>query len=75
MRILSQAYSGSERAEFYRFMRSIDALKVTMKGNTSIILPYDSPLGQWFVGYDMAAGATVQSGNAENAGNAGNARN
>ena len=54
MRILSEAYTGADRAEFYRFMRSIDALKITMKGSTSIILPYDSPLGQWFVGYGTA---------------------
>jgi membrane protease subunit HflC len=52
MRVLSDAYSGSERADFYKFMRSLDALKVTMKGSTSVILPYDSPLGQWFVKYE-----------------------
>ena len=62
MRILSEAYSGSERAEFYRFMRSIDALKATMKGSTSIILPYDSPLGQWFVGYETVNNGLVSSG-------------
>jgi len=62
MRTLSDAYSGNDRAEFYRFMRSIDALKITMKGNTSIILPYDSPLGQWFVGYGDRAGANETSG-------------
>ncbi len=52
MRILSEAYRGSDRAEFYTFMRSIDALKATMKGSTSIVLPYDSPLGKWFMGYE-----------------------
>ena len=56
MKILSDAYSGTERAEFYRFLRSIDALKVTMKGSTSVILPYDSPLGKWFVGYGETGG-------------------
>ncbi|MCL2163233.1 MAG: protease modulator HflC, partial [Oscillospiraceae bacterium] len=61
MRILSDAYSGEDRAEFYKFMRSIDALKATMKGQTSIILPYDSPLGKWFVGYETATSTDVEA--------------
>jgi membrane protease subunit HflC len=49
MRILSQAYGDSERADFYTFVRALDAAKVTMKGeNKTLFLPADSPLAQIF---------------------------
>ncbi len=50
MRILAQAYNGEERAAFYEFLRTLDALKVTMKGDKTIILPIDSPLTRIFIG-------------------------
>ncbi len=51
MRILSEAYNSSERQEFYEFTRSLDALKVTMKGSgKTLFLPIDSPLTKIFVG-------------------------
>lgn len=51
MRILSEAYNSTERQEFYEFLRSLDALKVTMKGgNKTLFLPIGSPLTQMFIG-------------------------
>ncbi|MCI8649982.1 MAG: protease modulator HflC [Anaerotruncus sp.] len=49
MRILSQAYADQERADFYSFVRSLDAAKVSMKGeNKTLVLSKDSPLAQIF---------------------------
>jgi membrane protease subunit HflC len=49
MRILADAYSGEDRAEFYEFIRAMDALKVAMNGDKTLILPIESPLTKWFV--------------------------
>jgi len=49
MKILAEAYKGEERAEFYEFIRSLDALKLSMKGDKTLILPIDSPLTKWFI--------------------------
>ena len=49
MRILREAFNSPERMEFYEFVRSLDALKITMKGDKTLVLPYDSPLTRWFV--------------------------
>lgn len=49
MRILSEAYEDESRQEFYSFVRSLDALKVSMKGgNKTVILSPDSPLASIF---------------------------
>ncbi|MCR5685878.1 MAG: protease modulator HflC [Lachnospiraceae bacterium] len=48
MRILSQAYNTTERADFYTFVRALDASKQAMKGDKTIILNSDSPLAQIF---------------------------
>ena len=49
MRILSEAYSDPARTEFYSFVRSLDAIKITMTGdNKTLILSPDSPLAQIF---------------------------
>ncbi|MDR1532487.1 MAG: protease modulator HflC [Clostridiales bacterium] len=48
MRLLAEAYSGPERMEFYEFIRSMDALKKSMVGEKTLILPMDSPLTKWF---------------------------
>ena len=48
MRILSQAYNTEERADFYTFVRSLDAAKQSMKGNKTLILNSESPLAQIF---------------------------
>ena len=51
MRILAQAYSEEERSEFYSFVRSLDALKVSMRGgDKTVILSPDSPIAQIFEG-------------------------
>ena len=48
MRILSGAYNTESRAEFYTFVRSLDAAKRSMSGDKTIILNSDSPLAQIF---------------------------
>lgn len=51
MRILSEAYADESKQEFYSFVRSLDALKVSMQGNNkTIILSPDSPIAQIFYG-------------------------
>ena len=49
MRILSEAYADESRADFYSFVRSLDAAKISMSGdNKTLILTPDSPLAQIF---------------------------
>jgi len=51
MRILSEAYNDASKQEFYTFVRSLDALKLSMKGgNKTVILSPDSPIAQIFYG-------------------------
>ncbi|MDO4522766.1 MAG: protease modulator HflC [Eubacteriales bacterium] len=51
MKILSEAYSDTDKTEFYSFVRSLDALKTSMSGESkTIVLPQDSPIAQAFVG-------------------------
>lgn len=51
MRILSEAYSDESRADFYSFVRALDAAKASLTGeNKTLILPPDSPLAQIFTG-------------------------
>ena len=51
MRILSEAYSDPSRQEFYSFVRSLDALKISMEGGSkTVILSPDSPIAQIFYG-------------------------
>ena len=51
MRILSEAYNDASKADFYSFVRSLDAVKTTMTGqNKTIILSLDSPIAQIFYG-------------------------
>ena len=51
MRILSEAYSDVSKQDFYSFVRSLDALKVSMEGgNKTVILSPDSPIAQVFYG-------------------------
>lgn len=51
MRILSEAYKEESRSDFYSFVRSLDALKKSMKGNNKkVILDKDSPIAQIFYG-------------------------
>ena len=48
MRILSEAYNTQDRADFYSFVRALDAAKKAMKGEKTLILCKDSPLAQIF---------------------------
>lgn len=49
MRILSEAYADPSRTEFYSFVRSLDAIKISMTGdNKTLILSPDSPIAKIF---------------------------
>ena len=49
MRIMSEAYNDEFKADFYSFIRSLDALKNSVKGgDKTVILDKDSPLVQIF---------------------------
>lgn len=49
MRILSEAYNDPEKADFYIFLRSLDAAKKTMTGNNkTLIIDETSPIAQLF---------------------------
>ena len=49
MKILSKAYNNQEKADFYTFVRSLDAAKLTMTGeNKTLILSKGSPIAQIF---------------------------
>lgn len=51
MKILAQAYGEEDRSEFYSFVRSLDALKTSMKGeDKTVILSADSLIAQIFEG-------------------------
>ena len=47
MKTLAKAYNNAEKADFYNFVRSLDALKASLKGNNkTIILDKDSELAK-----------------------------
>ena len=49
MRILSEAYNDPEKADFYIFLRSLDAAKATMTGNNkTLLIDETSPIAQIF---------------------------
>lgn len=49
MRILSETYNDQEKADFYLFLRSLDAAKATMTGdNKTLIIDESSPIAQLF---------------------------
>lgn len=51
MRILSEAYADESKQDFYSYVRSLDALKISMQGgNKTVILSPDSPIAQIFYG-------------------------
>lgn len=52
MQILSDAYNDGSKADFYNFVRSLDAAKASLKnGNNTLILDKSSPMAQIFYGY------------------------
>jgi membrane protease subunit HflC len=49
MRILGEAYNDPDKAEFYLFLRALDAAKITMAGNNkTLIIDETSPIAQIF---------------------------
>lgn len=42
MKIIAAAYSSEDRVQYYEFIRSLEALKTTMQGDKTIILPADN---------------------------------
>lgn len=49
MRILSKAYNNQDKADFYSFVRQLDAMKATLKnGDDTIVLDKDSPIAELF---------------------------
>ena len=49
MRILSEAYNDEGKADFYGFVRQLDAVKATLKnGDNTIVLDKDSPIAELF---------------------------
>ncbi len=47
MRILSDAYNDEDKADYYNFMRSLDAVKASLTGdNKTLILNADSELAR-----------------------------
>ena len=49
MKILSDAYNDQEKADFYIFVRQLDAIKATLKdGDNTIVLDKDSPIAEIF---------------------------
>lgn len=48
MRILSEAYGSSEKAEFYSYVRALDAAKVAFSNDDVLYLNEDSPLAALF---------------------------
>ncbi|MCC8060880.1 MAG: protease modulator HflC [Clostridiales bacterium] len=53
MQILSGAYNDADKADFYNFVRSLDAAKASLKsGDNTLILDKSSPIAQIFYGYE-----------------------
>ena len=51
MRVLSEAYNDESKQDFYSFVRSLDAVKASMRGgNKTVLLSPDSPIAQIFYG-------------------------
>ena len=49
MKILSNAYNDKDKAEFYSFVRQLDAVKATLKnGDNTIVLDKNSPIAEIF---------------------------
>lgn len=49
MKILSKAYNDESKAEFYTFVRQLDAVKATLaNGENTIVLDKDSPIAELF---------------------------
>jgi len=61
MRILSDAYSDPDKAEFYNFVRSLDAAKLSLTNDRNVLfLGPDSPLTQIFYNSESEAETQTQ---------------
>lgn len=59
MNILADAYNDADKADFYNFVRSLDALKASLAGgNKTILLDKDSDIAQMFYGISGEKGKT-----------------
>jgi modulator of FtsH protease HflC len=58
MRILKELYNDPDKAEFYLFVRELEAIQKAMKGEKTIILGPDSPLAR-IIGSDPALDDTT----------------
>ncbi|WP_265444482.1 protease modulator HflC [Acetivibrio straminisolvens] len=47
IKILSEAYSG-EKKEFYEYVKTLEAMKASLKGEKTLILPINSPITKYF---------------------------
>ena len=48
MKIIADAYSG-DKMEFYEFIRSLEAMKTSLKGEKTLVLPIDSPITKYLI--------------------------
>ncbi len=56
MQILAEAYNDPAKADFYAFVRALDAARVAFNnGQTTLLLPSDSPIAQIFNDYSQKA--------------------
>ena len=70
MKILQEAYNTPQKADFYNFLRSLDALKVSMSGdNKTIILDKDSELARILYGGTIGNDTAAAPAAAETSGN------
>ena len=59
MKILQEAYNTPEKADFYNFIRSLDALKASLRGsNKTIILDKDSEIARILYGGNLTVPAS-----------------
>ena len=70
MEILAEAYSSPEKAEFYKFVRQLDALKTSFENQSDsvIILDESSEIARVLLGFQDSTTAASTSGSATNAG-------
>ena len=53
MRILASAYSTKDRADFYEFLRGLDAVKLSLQGDKTIIMNNNARLAEIINGSDL----------------------
>ena len=61
MEILSDAYNDPDKADFYEFIRGLDALEALANDNSTIILDQDSEYAQILYGGNIYSGTTTNT--------------